>query len=492
MDRRTIHEVGISGSVLMEAAGAGTARLILQRQGLTPGKVVVLCGGGNNGGDGYVVARHLSDAGWTDVVCVSSSDPARLSGDAEWARGLWVGASQGAVLSGGASSVRSKLAHADVIVDALVGTGLSRPVDGLAGSLIGWANESRAFRVAVDLPSGLRADSGDVSGVVFRADLTATYGISKVGLHQWPGAGFAGEVQVVTIGLPRRVVESVGAIARLLTELTAAALLPPRPRDGHKGLFGHVGVVGGRRGMEGAAVLAALGALRSGAGLVTWNRPSSAQSVDSEVVRPAELMMHDLAGSGELDGRSDVLVVGPGLGHDGDGQDAMELAIGSGRSLVVDADGLNMVALTRRRLPPDTVVTPHPAEAARLLGCSVREIQGDRITSTQRLVDRLGTTVVLKGAASLVAEPGSPVTIVPAGEPALSVAGSGDVLSGVIAGLRAQGLAPYDASRLGVFLHARAGTRVGLDGAGRGALATDIAGAVRLAAADIAATRGWR
>jgi len=489
MDRRTIVDLGVPGVVLMEAAGAGTARHILERLGETPRKTAVVCGGGNNGGDGYVIARHLVDAGWTDVVCISTADTATLKGDAAFNYRLWTEASAGKTLAADAKKVWSKLNHAHVIVDALFGTGLSRPIEGAAAKLIEWANESKAFKVAVDLPSGVQADTGAVFEPAFQADLTATYGVSKIGLHQYPGASLAGEVVVVNIGLPRAVVEGVAPCARLLTEPAAALLVPDRPADGHKGRFRHVGIVGGSPGMEGAAVLTALGAFRAGAGLVTWNRPSLAGQGETDIQRPPELMVHTIGDDG-LDDRSFALVVGPGLGKDRSAHEALALAVASNRSLVVDADGLNVLGDTS--LPADTVITPHPAEAARLLGVTTADVQADRPAAALRLVDALGVTVVLKGAATLIAGPERPLTIVQGGQPALSVAGSGDVLAGVIASLRGQGLWAYDAARLGVYLHVRAGELVGVEGANRGALASDIADAVRTALGHLAAAADWQ
>ncbi|MGM0575723.1 MAG: NAD(P)H-hydrate dehydratase [Myxococcota bacterium] len=471
MDAHTI-EAGVPGRVLMELAGAGTARLIMDRTGGRPGRAVVLCGAGNNGGDGYVVARHLMNHGWT-ARCASFVPLEKLKGDAEANHAVFaeLGGEVRALDGRLTAEVETWLDHADVIVDALLGTGLDRPVEGLPREMIEAANDRPApLKVAVDIPSGVTADRGAILGLGFEADLTATYGISKPGLHQHPGAGRAGEVHVVDIGFPRAVVEEVGASWRLAGEEAVAGLLPPRPAASHKGTFGHVGVIAGLEGKEGAAVLASLGALRGGAGLVTWNRPGS----PAGLARPPEVMTHDTAAG--LDPRSDVLVVGPGMGTGDDARRLLDLARKSGRRLVLDADALNLLAEDGEwSVPEGAILTPHPAEAARLLGLATPDVQNDRPAAARRVAEGARGTVILKGAGTLVATHDRPGVVVPVAEPTLATGGTGDVLTGLLGALLGQGLSPHDAAIVGAFVHGRAGAAAGAGRGHQGVLASEVA-----------------
>ncbi len=510
MDAATIDAAergaGLPGEVLMELAGAGVARLIQERAAGRPLRVVVLCGGGNNGGDGYVIARHLADAyppgmgegGDAPVVCVTPSDTAKLRGDAALNHQRWL-ARGGRVVEarsaeGGSvwePEVRALLDRADVVVDALFGTGLARPVAGGAGTLIRWANEARATRVAVDLPSGVAADTGEVlGGLAFRADLTGTFGVLKPGLLLPPGATHAGDVHVVSIGLPRPFVDAAEPSARWLDEPAAARLVPPRPRAAHKGTFGHVGVVGGYQGKEGAAQLAARGALRAGAGLATWARPEGPGLAG----RAPEVMAFAVTESAPLPPRPTVLVVGPGLGLDEAAQAALAAARADGRPLVVDADALTLLgrgggpAFSPAR---PVVLTPHPAEAGRLLGSSTQDVQRDRLAAARAIAARWGAVCVLKGAGTVVASPGEgePVTLVTEGDPSLSTGGTGDVLAGIVGSLLAQGLRAREAGELGAWVHGRAGAVAGAGQGQRGVFASEVADGVPQVLADL--VLGW-
>ncbi len=473
MDRRTIEDLAVPGRVLMELAGAGAAREIMARTGGVPGRALALCGGGNNGGDGYVIARHLRDAGWR-VQCVAAAPTERLGGEARANFRLWERLG-GVTLNAAdeAAELPARMGHADVIVDALFGTGLSRGVEGAAAALIEMANGvTRPLKVAVDVPSGVHAGTGAALGVALRADVTTTFGVSKVGLHQGGGASLAGDVVVVTIGLPREVVEEVGAVARLANPEAVAALLPSRAADGHKGSYGHVAILGGFAGKGGAARLAARGALRVGAGLVTWATPGAPPS------RDAEVMHHDLDEG--LDPRATVFVVGPGLGTDAVAGAVLDGALADPRPKVLDADGLNLLAARDERggRVAGQVLTPHPREASRLLGCSVADVQRDRLAAARVLVDRFGAVVVLKGARTVVAAPGEAPVLFELPAPALSQGGTGDVLAGAIGGLVAQGAAPFEAALAAVWIHAQAGRLRGAGRADRGVLASEIADAL--------------
>lgn len=485
MDRRTIEELGVPGRVLMELAGAGAAEVIAARLGGgRGGEAVVLCGRGNNGGDGYVIARHLADRGMA-VRCVATAAVEELSGDARANADLWValGGEVRVATRGATAAMRGWIGGANVVVDALFGTGLSRDVSGPAAELITMANEARhGLKLAVDVPSGVDATSGHAYAPAFRADVTATFGLAKTGLLTAPGAELAGELVIVGIGLPGSIVAGVGASCRRATPAAIGALVPPRPSSGHKGSFGHVGVIGGFPGTDGAGQLAARAALRAGAGLATWCTPGEAPP------RQPEIMHHDLRAG--LPERPTILVVGPGLGLDDAGAAALDRALADGRPLVLDADALN--GLSARGLASKArghVVTPHPAEAGRLLGTSAREVEADRLGAAAALVELTGAVVVLKGARTIVAAPGEPAILFERPAPALAAGGTGDVLAGAIGGLMAQGLGGRDAAALAVWCHAEAGRATGLDRADRGVFASEVADALPAALAHLAS--GW-
>lgn len=509
MDHAAMSELGVEGLVLMELAGAAAARAIRVRLGGLSGKAVILCGAGNNGGDGYVVARHLAMMGFA-VRTLALAEP-RAGTDADTNRRIWQRLLEADAQSpaprhehrvaerGATARMRHFLGHANVIVDALFGTGLTRPLEGAALELVMAANEAQhGLKVALDLPSGLCASTGRILGDTIAVDLTVTFGAMKRGLLLGDGPRVAGEVEVVAIW-PTPAIEAVGASMRRATVESMARLVPHRSPEGHKGTFGHVAVLGGVRGMDGAAILSARGAARSGAGLVTWVAPRSMGSLavgsqadgTLEVERPPELMRADWGPGAPLPTRANVLVCGPGLGRSEDARALWEVALSDARPVVLDADGLNLLSeapRTRERW----ILTPHPLEAARLLGTSVEVVQADRVAAAQTLADRYGAVVILKGARSLVAAP-TPAAHVPVlvdvAEPALAVGGSGDVLAGLVGGLMAQGLGDWDAALLGTWTHAHAGRDAGLGQGSRGVFASEIADRVPAVLSELEASR---
>ena len=493
MDRAAIDDWGLPGRLLMELAGAGAAQAIMDRTGGIPGKAVILCGPGNNGGDGYVVARHLSDHGWTvRVVALGTvGAPADPASDAAVNHALWLRMNGELRIAerGATARMRNWLGHANAIVDALFGTGLKRGLDGAAAELVLAANEAtHGLKVALDLPSGLDGDRGTALGPAFRADLTTTFGVAKTGLYLGDGPQHAGEIVPIAIGWPRAVIDHVGATARIARPEPIGRRLPARPSDGHKGSFGHVAIVGGFDGKDGAAVLAGLAVLRSGAGLATWCRPGPPAE------RPPELMYESLDNG--LTDRARVIVVGPGLGTSPVARVALAQALAANKPLVLDADALNLIAEGAAPLAEASghIITPHPLEAARLLGTDAETIAADRFGAAQRLVAKTGAVVVLKGARTIVASPPagtqfSPPVLFDCAEPALATGGSGDVLAGVIAGLLAQGAPPRDAALVGVWLHAAAGRAAGMGRAQRGVLAHELADAIPTAIEAL--LRGW-
>ncbi len=438
------------GLLLMENAGRGAADALIEAFPERLARVVVVGGTGQNGGDAWVVARRLVTRG--------HRPRAFLAGDRDAVRGdarvnLTALEAVGVAVEP-VAALGEPLRAATLVVDGLFGTGLDRAIDGWRAELVQAVADAPAPLVALDLPSGIDANTGAVLGVAPFAALTLTFAGHKRGLWQGAGRAHAGVVRVVDIGAP-----PPPCVDRLLELGDAARVLPARPFDAHKGTGGHVLVLAGAPGKTGAAVLAGEGALRGGAGLVTLAaRPDARVALDSKVV---ELMTAELGSLGSLAEGKAALVVGPGLGLDDPARAlALEAALELDAPAVLDADALTLLAvegaerLREARAP--RVLTPHPGEAARLLGVSPAEVQADRYAAAERLAARSGHVVVLKGAGTLIAEPGGRVAVCPLGTPALGVAGTGDVLSGVI-GAALASAAPFEAACAAVLLHARAG-----------------------------------
>lgn len=471
LDRCAIERCGIPGYELMTRAGHAALN-VLRAAWPAARSVAVCCGPGNNGGDGYVLARLARAQGLrTHVVPVT--DPAALRGDAARA---W----QEFVAAGGhgeewqVHSVR----QCDVLVDALFGTGLTREVEGRAAEVVDAMNAAGRPVLALDIPSGLHADVGRRLGATVCADRTVTFIGRKLGCYVGDGPDCVGQLAFDDLGVPPAVYDHVSCTTQLLDEDAVAAALPRRARSSHKGRHGHVLVIGGGPGMSGAARLAGEAALRVGAGLVTV--AVHPHSLAALAARP-ELMSIAAGTAADLTvalERASVVALGPGLGQSPWAMELMGAALAAGRPLVVDADALNLLALQPQRRE-DWVLTPHPGEAARLLGRNdAVTVQYDRLHAARRLQDAYGGTVVLKGAGSIV-QGGSHGWICAQGNPGMGTAGMGDVLTGVIAGIAAQGAALELAARAGVFVHAAAGDRVAAHGGERGLLAGDVIEALR-------------
>jgi ADP-dependent NAD(P)H-hydrate dehydratase / NAD(P)H-hydrate epimerase len=495
---RAADEAAIRGGTpsltLMENAAEGVARVVRARfRGWR--RAVVVCGPGNNGGDGLAAARLL--AGELVVRVFTLSDPDAHRGDpavnVRRAReaGLSVESLSGA---GSLETLSRALAEADGIVDALFGTGLDRPLEGLAADAVQSINRAGRPVVAVDVPSGLSSDTGAVAGVAVDAAITVALAAPKVCHALPPARHLCGELVVADIGIPRSLLELEGHALYLATADGVRERLPPRARAAHKGDAGHVAIVAGSRGKTGAAVLAARGALRAGAGLVTVFCPTSLEPV--VVAALPEAMTQGLAErDGALDApagaelvrrldKFDAAVVGPGIGTVPGTVAAVEQVVREVRiPLVLDADGLNIFAgradvLARREGP--LVATPHPGEAGRLLGRAARDVQANRLDAARELARRTRSCVLLKGEASLTVTPEGRVVVNSSGTPLLATAGSGDVLSGLIAALLAAGLAPPDAAAAGAWLHGAAGEHLGRKLGDAGLLAHEVADAVPL------------
>ena len=489
LDRWTI-EHGTPGHVLMERAGAGTARVLRERLRRPRGPVVVVCGRGNNGGDGFVVARHLRRARVPVEVWLAVR-PEEVRGDAARMLAAWRrarGAVRALAAPADVEALARRLARAAAVVDALFGTGLNAPVAGVAAAVIAAINACGAPVLAVDIASGLSADTGAPLGAAVRATVTATFGYPKVGQLMYPGVEHTGLLAVVDIGIPREALATVAPGTVLLESEEVGAHLPPRRRDAHKGDFGHVLVIAGSRGKTGAGLLAAQAAARSGAGLTTLAVPATLQAVLEAQVR--EAMTAALADTGDgaaalADGAAvnalladrEAVVCGPGMGQAPATRALVAHVVRQcAAPLVLDADGLNAVAgsaLLRDR-PGPTVVTPHPGEMARLQSGDTARVQADRLGAARAFARAERVVVVLKGARTIIASPDGATAICPTGNPGMASGGTGDVLSGVIGALLAQGLAAYDAAALGVFAHGAAGDAVAARQGETGLLASDL------------------
>ncbi|HXJ34221.1 MAG TPA: NAD(P)H-hydrate dehydratase [Candidatus Eisenbacteria bacterium] len=487
LDQWTI-EHGTPGHVLMERAGKGATRVL--RRSLPRGRTVVVCGRGNNGGDGFVIARHLRRAGAAVEVWLAGS-PKAVQGDAARMLAAWRragGRVHECTTAADVAALRRGLERAAVVVDALLGTGLNAPVAGLHAEIIDAMNGAGRPIFAVDIASGLSADTGRPLGTAVHATLTATFGHPKVGQHLYPGIEHTGTLEIVDIGLRDEGLATIGPAVDLLEAGEVGRLLPPRPRGAHKGTFGHVLVIAGSRGKSGAALLAAEAAGRAGAGLVTLASAAALQPVLEGHVREAmtaslpdgrdgTMALGDgIALTRLLEGKAAV-VCGPGVGANSDTRILVAAIARTARApLVVDADGLNCVAGTSvlRERPAATVVTPHPGEMSRLLEITIAEVQADRLRVARQLAARDRIVVVLKGARTIVAAPDGQAAVVPTGNPGMASGGTGDVLAGIVGGLLAQGLQPFDAARLGAFAHGLAGDRVALRQGETGLLAHDL------------------
>ncbi len=495
LDRLTIAG-GTPGHVLMERAGAGATQVLLQtvprlRRG---GRVLVVAGKGNNGGDGFVIARLLRARGVrVEVALLARAD--EVGGDAlrtlrAWTRG------RGKIVEVTTADDLGRLAtavgRADVIVDAIFGTGLSSAVRGLAAEVIELINAAGAPVFAVDIPSGLDADTGIAQGAVIQAEATATFGFAKLGQVQYPGARLCGTLAVVDIGISEEAIATEPARAALLEAADAARLVPRRHAEAHKGDCGHVLILAGSFGRTGAAHLAARGAGRAGAGLVTLVAPASLYPVFAAGVREAMTatlpdddgrIRFDASALAALLAGKSAVVAGPGLGtHEGAARTVRWLLEQAEVPLVLDADALTIVArepavLRAARTP--LVLTPHPGEMARLLGGDTAAVQGDRAGVARRFADAHRCTVLLKGARTVIAEPSGFVWVNPTGNPGMASGGMGDVLAGVIGALLAQGLTAPEAACLGAYVHGFAADRIAHDGGAIGLLATDVADALR-------------
>ncbi|CAG1772353.1 Bifunctional NAD(P)H-hydrate repair enzyme Nnr [uncultured bacterium] len=488
IDRAAVEKYGISGLQLMENAGRGAADVILRQLG-GAGKAAVLCGKGNNGGDGYVIARHLHNSGVEPTV-YTLCKTGELRGDAAANAATWskMGGETVELLSIDAvKSASAQVGKADVIVDAIFGTGLSEEAAGHYAEAIRLVNGLGRKVVSVDIPSGIDATTGAVLGEAVKAHVTATMAMPKLGLLLYPGRAHAGAVEVVDIGVPKEAVEDPSVKWNLLGPSDMTAILRPRQAESHKSSHGHLFVIGASPGMTGAVYMAGTAALRAGAGLVTAGVPESLNAILE--VKTTEVMTAGLPETGRRLGASayeevrrlaankTALVVGPGAGTSEELMKLIGLILDeSNIPVVIDADGLNSFApriASLKEKKAQVVLTPPPGEASRLLNVKVQAIQADRVGAAEKLAGMTGATVVLKGAYTVIACPGGQVFLNPTGNPGLATAGTGDILAGMLGAFLAQGYTPFEASAAAVYIHGLAGDEAKKKAGELGMIATD-------------------
>ncbi|MGB9715647.1 MAG: NAD(P)H-hydrate dehydratase [Thermodesulfovibrionales bacterium] len=486
IDNKTIDEYGIPSYVLMERAGlAVTSRI---KEIFSPGKVIVIAGSGNNGGDGLVVARNLYNDGW-EVRVFLTNKPEELKGDAllQYKIISRLGLKTHS-LNELISDHSSFLTSDTLIVDALLGTGLSKNITGPMADVINLINKSKAKVISVDIPSGISSDTGQIMGVAIEADYTVTFGLPKRGHLLYPGAKYSGRLFVEDIGFPKELLSSEKLQVELLVKDNVSPLIPLRARYSHKGNYGHVLVVAGSKGKTGAALMTAKACLRTGAGLVTLGVPESLSDIfQSRVTEEMTISLPD-RGDGTLsqkatkvimdflNDKATILAVGPGIGVSSDTKKLLKKLIkDSTVPMVIDADGINSLmgekAVFSKAKSP-IILTPHPGEMARLLNppstlfakggksrinISVQDIEKDRINVALSFSKETGVYLVLKGVPTVIAEPNGRLYINSTGNPGMASAGTGDVLTGIISGFLSQRLSPIHASILGVYMHGLAG-----------------------------------
>ncbi len=493
-DAQAINDFGIPGVVLMENAGRTTFNILREHLGgdVAGMTVSVVAGPGNNGGDGYVIARYLINHGaMVKTFLLSPRD--KIKGDAlinlqvlEKMTGEIIEVSDEESLEEAA-----RVWHAgDVIVDALLGTGLNSELRSPYREAVKEINRAPGVRLAVDLPSGLEADTGRVLGVCVQADLTATYGFGKLGMALYPGLDYCGQTEVVDISIPRPAVESNPPKAILCKNPEPCEYLQLRKNpQAHKGTFGHILIVGGSPGKTGAPAMAAAAASRVGAGLVTVGVPASLNHIlevklTEEMTEPLPETVPGYLGEPSVDrivslsADKQCLVLGPGMStHDGMSELVRKVLEGYSGRLVIDADGLNALVPNMSALKASgalIVLTPHPGEMARLTGTTVREVQQDRVNQARRIAAGFGVWIVLKGARTLTADPEGTIYVNTTGNPWMASGGQGDALSGILGGLLAQGIQPEEAIPFGVHLHGLAADKIVERNGPRPVLATDV------------------
>lgn len=507
MDRKTMDEFGIPGRVLMENAGRGALEVLVDTfEPIETFRVAVVAGRGNNGGDGFVIGRYLMEMGVkVSFVLLASRD--RVTGDAranmELAEALLPEHPESQFMEVPDQDIFDRLQENildhDLFVDAIFGTGLNSDIRGFFREVILALNGSGKPIFSVDIPSGINSDTGEVCGVAVQAQATATFGFAKAGQVFFPGNFHTGDLEIIDIGIPGHIAKAQSPDLFLPEHEDIASLIPDRAFDSHKGSYGHLMVLAGSPGKTGAAALCANAAVRSGAGLVTLGLPEILMPVvESMVIEPMTLGLAQ-TDSGTLSSKAigaitaelkekQALALGPGLGTDPATRDLVNtLVTTSPVPMVIDADGLNCLAhdpeiLKKAKAP--VILTPHPGEMARLINKTSAQVQSDRLTAARNFANKYKVILVLKGVQTLVACPDGNCFICPTGNPGMASGGMGDVLTGMIAGFLAQGIAPETAALTGTFIHGLCGDLLA-KATPVGFLASDMVGQIPAALAEV-------
>jgi len=477
LDAAAINEIGIPGIVLMENAGRSTAEVAVTIFGNPEGKTVsIFAGPGNNGGDGLVIARYLYRQG-AKVRIYLLAEQEKISGDAAVNFAIAQNIHLTMQFLSSEEDLKSHAAEIEnswLLVDALFGTGLKRQVTGLFAETIRIMNRTAAPTLSVDIPSGLDSDSGQIMGEAVQAVLTATYGQPKPGHFLYPGRDLCGDLRIIDIGIPPDIVEQADIRQEILLEHSVKTMLPERPSASHKGTFGHLLILAGSSGKTGAAILSARGALRSGTGLVSLCVPKNLNPIFETSLAEAmtivlphskdRLSDADLETIWEALKRKKACALGPGLGTESQTVSLVSELYGQVKiPMVVDADGLNILAsrkISLSQVAGPRILTPHPGELSRLTGQSVDEIQSSRLATARSFAEEHQVYLVLKGADTIIAAPDGRAAINTTGNPGMATGGMGDVLTGILGGLLAQGVEPWRAACAGVYLHGAAADRL--------------------------------
>jgi len=496
MDRQTIESFGIPGRVLMENAGLGATRVLFEQfDTIIDKKVGVVAGRGNNGGDGFVIARYLAQKG-SDVTVYLLAESASVKGDAAANLKLLLPLNLPVVEIPDEQSFlthKTGMLHQEIWIDALLGTGLKSDVKGYFKKIIEFINDLSKPVFSVDIPSGLNSDTGQVCGACIRAQATATFAFAKTGHILFPGAEYTGYLEIIDIGIPDHIAKNIRPKQQLLTPERIRSTFEPRLPDAHKGTTGHVLVVSGSVGKTGAAAMTAMSAMRAGAGLVTLAIPESLNPVlETQVLEAMTYLLPEtengIIGESAFNKIMDLLTgkkclaIGPGLGQTAETKKLVHRIIKeSPVTIVIDADGLNNIAgsaeiLKKAKVP--IILTPHPGEMARLIDSTTGSVQKDRITCAREFAKKFNVHIILKGAKTIIAHPDGNIFINPTGNPGMASGGMGDVLTGIIAGLVAQGFSPESAAHTGVYLHGAAADMLAEKIGPFGYLATEVMNAI--------------
>ncbi len=492
MDKKTIEDFGIPGAVLMENAGRGATRVLLSKFGnIQDKKIGIVAGAGNNGGDGFVIARYLAEKGINVSVYILSS-VSKIKGDAALNLGLLTDIKVPVIEICDQKTFlqhKSAMLTSDIWVDAIFGTGLNSDITGFINTIIGCINNSEKPVLAIDLPSGLHPDNGQPLGICIKASVTATFGYAKTGHMTYPGIDYCGCIEIVDIGIPHHIAKEVLPSVHLLTPEKMSSYYRPRNSNAHKGTTGHLLIIAGSRGKTGAAALTSEAAIRSGAGLVTLGIPESVSTILETLTPEIMTLLLPETKEGSLSNSAfDILsntietknciATGPGLGTVKQTAGLTHKVLCESKiPVVIDADALNNLSknlniLTTMKVP--AILTPHPKEMARLTGESIATIQNNRIKFAKDFAKKYNVHLILKGVRTIIAHPDGEVFINPTGNPSMASGGMGDVLTGMIAGFLTQGYSPVESSHMGVYLHGAIADILSIEKGPAGIIASDI------------------